>query len=37
MTAIIIIVLALAVLLASLRYGVDSRQLDPRERPRPSI
>jgi len=37
MTAIIILISTLAVLLLSLRYGVDSRDLDIRERPRPSV
>ncbi len=37
MTALVIILAALALLLLSLRYGVDSRHLDVRERPRPSL
>jgi hypothetical protein len=37
MTALIIIIAVVGLLLLSLRYGVDSRKLDIRERPRPSI
>ena len=37
MTAIIILISVVAVLALSLRYGVDSRDVDPRKRPRPSL
>ena len=36
MTALFILVAVLALLLASLRYGVDSRQTSPRGRHRPN-
>jgi hypothetical protein len=37
MTALIILIAVVGLLLLSLRYGVDSRDLDVRERPRPSL
>jgi hypothetical protein len=37
MTAVIVIAIALAALFGSLRYGVDSRQLDVRGRHRPGV